>query len=179
MPSGYQRPHRTHSVGWKIKVGFCFLKNMSEVQVLHQRYSPAVMAWLKGVGGEPDLRSVQQLLPRALPKRNMLSFWVFSVWWCIYLLHIQNLLTSLQSSFVQLVFIRKSNHLTVPSSPQDKKVYGSFGTVIICRQKQKDKNMRHQPPPHQVNCKQRHGWHRETLPIPLCGFYFLLTALFT
>lgn len=113
------------------------------------------MARLKGVGGESDLRSVQQLLPRALPKRNMLSFWVFSVWWCIYLLHIQNLLTSLQSSFVQLVFIRKSNHLTVPSSPQDKKVYGSFGTVIICRQKQKDKNMRHQPPPHQVNCKQR------------------------
>lgn len=31
-------------------------------------------------------------------------------------------LTSLQSSFVQLVLIRVSNHLTVPSSPQERKV---------------------------------------------------------
>lgn len=45
------------------------------------------------------------------------------------------ILTSLQSSFVQLVLMRVSNHLTVPSSPQDRKVYGSLGTVIIWRWK--------------------------------------------
>lgn len=32
------------------------------------------------------------------------------------------ILTSLQSSFVQLVLMRVSNHLTVPSSPQERKV---------------------------------------------------------
>ncbi len=93
----------------------------------------AVMVRLKGVGGE-QYSSYQ---------KETCCACVYSVWWCKYLLHIQNLLTSLQSSFVQLVFIRKSNHLTVPSSPQDKKVYGSFGTVIICRQKQKEKNVIH------------------------------------
>lgn len=106
-------------------------QNVSEVQVLHQRYSPAVMVRLKVVGGELDQYSSYQ--------KETCWACVYSAWWCKYLLHIQNLLTSLQSSFVQLVFIRKSNHLTVPSSPQDKKVYGSFGTVIICRQKQKEK----------------------------------------
>lgn len=30
--------------------------------------------------------------------------------------------TSLQSSFVQLVLLRRSNHRTVPSSPHDRKV---------------------------------------------------------
>ena len=40
--------------------------------------------------------------------------------------------TSLQSSLVQLVFVRRSNHRTVPSSPHDRNVYGSLGTVMIC-----------------------------------------------
>jgi len=44
--------------------------------------------------------------------------------------------TSLQSSFVQLVLVRRSNHRTVPSSPHDRKVYGSLGTVMICHRTQ-------------------------------------------
>ena len=49
--------------------------------------------------------------------------------------------TSLQSSLVQLVLVRRSNHRTVPSSPHDRNVYGSFGTVIICTNTAKDRRV--------------------------------------
>lgn len=40
-------------------------------------------------------------------------------------------ITSLQLSASQEVFVRMSNHRTVLSSPHDKNVFGSLGTVMI------------------------------------------------
>lgn len=139
---------------------------------LHQCYSPAGLVTLRDVGGEPDLRSVQQPLPRPLPGRNVLSLWVYMYNIFKAFLHLYSPpLCSSSSSASQTTSLYRLLHRT-------RRCRGHLApSLSVDRNRKKKCETSTSTSPH-IDYKQRHCWHRETFKSTFCGFYFHFSALF-